>query len=846
VKEAPQLSLDTATVGQTENGAPLALLPITVDQPPSTPTDSDTAHANAVREGASTGSYVGLTASSTDPDLGDTVTYSLTDSAGGFFKIDANTGAVSVDTAGATGINFETAPGHAYSITVQASDGAGGTSAQTFSIAVEDVFTFAVPDSYTVNEDASLAPVAAAGVLANDTDVNGGPITATLNTGPLHASSFTFNADGSFSYTPVANYSGADRFTYKVDGSTESVSITVTAVQDAFNDTLTTSEDTAGTVNVLANDAFGAGAAVIGITNGAHGTVVNNLNGTVTYTPAADYNGTDSFTYTANTAGGTAETATVTVTVTAVKDAFDDTLTTNEDTAGTVNVLANDLFAGAGVTVTGVTNGAHGTVTNNNNGTVTYMPETDYFGTDTFTYTANSATGTAETATVNVTVAAVKDAPVLHDVPAGAVFANGPAVILAPALTITDVDNTTLASATVHVSAGAFTAHNDVLSVSAGGLAGTSISASYNAATETLTLSGTDTLAHYNQALEHVAFQTTNFANDRAQTIEWQANDGSAANNLSDLATTAISMPRSQTNDFGGNGHSGILWQNADGTPAIWSVDGTSLVSGQNVGFNPGPSWHEIGSGDFNGDGKADILWQNTDGTIAEWFMNGSSLISGGSVAFNPGSTWHVIDAGDFNGDGKSDILWQNNDGTPAVWLMNGLNILSGTNVGFNPGPAWHVIGAGDFNGDGKADILWQNADGTPAVWLMNGTSLISGQNVGFNPGSNWHTIGTGDFNGDGKADILWQNNDGTPAVWLMNGTSLISGQNVGINPGSAWHALTTGDYNGDGKADILWQNTDGTPAIWLMNGASLISGANVGFDPSNWHVIPQHDLLVG
>ena len=73
-----------------------------------------------------------------------------------------------------------------------------------------------------------------------------------------------------------------------------------------------------------------------------------------------------------------------------------------------------------------------------------------------------------------------------------------------------------------------------MLSVSAAGLAGTNIVASYNAATETLTLSGTDTLAHYSQALEHVTFQTTNFGLDRAQTIEWQLNDGAAANNLSD------------------------------------------------------------------------------------------------------------------------------------------------------------------------------------------------------------------------------------------------------------------------------------------------------------------------
>jgi hypothetical protein len=479
------------------------------------------------------------------------------------------------------------------------------------------------------------------------------------------------------------------------------------------------------------------------------------------------------------------------------------------------------------------------------------------------TYQDTSGTPTSvRTLTLNVTDAAAastgdktivvdfNQAPVLDGIPAAVAYFRVP-LVLAPAAMASDANDTTLTSATVRISAGTFAGDGDVLSVSAADLAGTNITASYNAATDTLTLSGVDTLAHYTQVLERVTFQTsavdpTNGGANPTRTVVWQLNDGAAASNLSNIASTTVSLTAPPPNNFSGDGHSGILWQHIDGTPAIWTVDGTSLLSGSNVGFNPGTDWHVIGSGDFNGDGKSDILWQHTDGTIAEWFMNGASLVSGASVSFNPGATWHAIGTGDFNADGKSDILWQNDDGTPAVWLMDGLNILSGANVGFNPGPSWHVIGAGDFNADGKSDILWQNADGTPAVWLMNGTSLVSGQNVGFNPGPAWHAIGAGDFNGDGKADILWQNNDGAPAVWLMNGTSLVSGQNVGFNPGSDWRALNTGDFNADGKADILWQNTNGAPAVWLMDGTSLISGQNVGFNPgSNWHVIPHHDVLV-
>jgi hypothetical protein len=312
--------------------------------------------------------------------------------------------------------------------------------------------------------------------------------------------------------------------------------------------------------------------------------------------------------------------------------------------------------------------------------------------------------------------------------------------------------------------------------------------------------------------------------------------------------TTSPSAPVPQpTNDIGGNGHGSILWQNTNGTAAIWSVNGTSLVSGATLGFNPGSSWHVIGSGDFDGDGKSDILWQNNDGTPAVWKMDGSNILSGANVGFNPGASWHVIGSGDFNGDGKADILWQNQNGQAAVWLMDGQTLKSGTNVGANPGADWHVIGSGDFNGDGKADILWQNNNGQAAVWLMNGSNLISGANVGVTPGADWHVRTAGDFNGDGKADILWQNSNGQAAVWLMDGTSLIAGADVGVNPGADWHVQTANDFNGDGKADILWQNTNGQAAVWLMNGVNVLAGSNVGFDPgASWHVIPQHhDVLV-
>ena len=177
---------------------------------------------------------------------------------------------------------------------------------------------------------------------------------------------------------------------------------------------------------------------------------------------------------------------------------------------------------------------------------------------------------------------------------------------------------------------------------------------------------------------------------------------------------------------------------------------------------------------DFNANGISDFLWQGADGTPAVWLMNGKDAVTAGAVGSNPGPSWEVKDSGDFNGDGRADILWQGSDGTPAIWLMDGTNVLSTSAAGsFNPGPSWEVKGSGDFNGDGKDDILWQGSDGTAAIWLMNGTDAVTVGAVGSNPGPSWEIKGSGDFNGDGKDDILWQGSDGTPAIWLMNGTNV-------------------------------------------------------------------------
>jgi len=276
--------------------------------------------------------------------------------------------------------------------------------------AVNDL-TVVNTDTATLNEDASVE----IDVLANDTDAEGDISEVASVTNGANGS-VTINDNGTVTYTPNANFNGADSFTYtNAEGTVGIVSVTVDAVNDLTvvnTDTASVNEDASVEIDVLANDTDIEGnvSEVASVTNGSNGSVAINNDGTVTYTPNANFNGTDSFTYT-NAEGVT---GTVNVTVDAVNDltvVVDDTATLNEDASVEIDVLDNDTDIEGNVSaVKSVTDGANGTVTINDNGTVTYTPEANFNGTDSFTYTnAEGVTGT-----VNVTVDAVNDLTVVN------------------------------------------------------------------------------------------------------------------------------------------------------------------------------------------------------------------------------------------------------------------------------------------------------------------------------------------------------------------------------------------------------------------------------------------------
>ena len=284
------------------------------------------------------------------------------------------------------------------------------------------------PDNATTPED-NLVSIP---VLANDTDVDNNWTNAILiiSTNPSHGTVAVESSTGRIVFTPEQDYFGNDSFTYQVKdaqgalSNVATVNIVVTPVNDppvANNDAATTAEEMALGIDVLANDTDvdnSMSTAVLVIVSGpANGTATVEPNGTISYDPAKDFTGQDSFTYQVeDEAGAKSNVATVTINVLPVNDrpvAGDDAATTNESTAVDIDILKNDYDIDNAIVPSSVAIAAppaNGTVTVHVSGQVTYTPQVDFVGVDVFSYTIQDEKGLKSLpATVTVTVIEVEN-----------------------------------------------------------------------------------------------------------------------------------------------------------------------------------------------------------------------------------------------------------------------------------------------------------------------------------------------------------------------------------------------------------------------------------------------------
>ena len=302
------------------------------------------------------------------------------------------------------------------SFTYTAGDGHGGTDTATVTVTVNpNNPPIAVDDSATIAEDGGIIHI---NVRANDSDPDGDTILVTDASTPAHG--VTTAQPGDVVYQPDPDFNGTDSFTYTITDqigatATATVTVTVTPVNDApvaVDDAVTTNEDQIVSIDVLANDTDvdGDTLSLVSAHPGTKGAIFNPGDGTLTYLPNANANGTDTFTYTITDNNGGTDTGTVTVTINPVNDApvaHDDTALTSEGTPVNIDVLANDvdvdgdvLSIAAGGAATG------GTINIQPDNTITFTPDTGFNGIATFGYTVFDTSSAPDSGAVTVYVAA--------------------------------------------------------------------------------------------------------------------------------------------------------------------------------------------------------------------------------------------------------------------------------------------------------------------------------------------------------------------------------------------------------------------------------------------------------
>ena len=280
---------------------------------------------------------------------------------------------------------------------------------------VGNVAPVANDDNVSTQEDAT----ASLRVLDNDTDANSDILTVTNVTQGAHGSVEMAATFAGVIYTPNADYNGTDSFTYTIsDGhnhtATATVNVTVNAVNDAptsSTQSVATDEDTAKNVTLAASDIDGDALTYSTVAAPTKGTLSGSGANRV-YTPSADFSGSDSFAFKANDGTIDSNISVVNINVTTVNDApvaDAQSVSTDEDTAKNIVLSGSDAEAATltYVVVAAPTKGTLSGVAPN----LTYTPNANYNGLDSFSFKVNDGTVDSNTATVSIVVNAINDAP---------------------------------------------------------------------------------------------------------------------------------------------------------------------------------------------------------------------------------------------------------------------------------------------------------------------------------------------------------------------------------------------------------------------------------------------------
>ncbi|HCG7551482.1 TPA: tandem-95 repeat protein, partial [Vibrio parahaemolyticus] len=409
-----------------------AKVTVTVNPVNDVPTIKVEAVESITEDAVSTDTVVAtLTVRDTDT-LEDQLTVSLENNSNGYFVLVGDE--VKLTQAGVDAVNNDELNLKGLTISASVSDGVNPTASDSDSLIVNrvnDAPTIKVDAVESITEDAVSTDTVVATLTVRDTDTPEDQLTVSLennsngyfvlvgnevkltqagvdavNNDELNLKDLAISASVSDGVNPTASDSDSLIVNRVNDAPT---------VENAIADQVLSEDFDAYTIDL--NEVFKDSDSSLEFSvSGNNSIQISIVNGVATINPTADWNGSETLTFTATDPSGESVSQTVNFTVAPVADIVADKATVVEDTPTIIKVLGNDTFEGDDKVVSLDTNNgpANGTVSVNPDGSVTYTPNDNYHGADSFTYIVTSG-GVSESTTVNVDVTPVNDAPVAKD-----------------------------------------------------------------------------------------------------------------------------------------------------------------------------------------------------------------------------------------------------------------------------------------------------------------------------------------------------------------------------------------------------------------------------------------------
>jgi beta propeller repeat protein len=302
------------------------------------------------------------------------------------------------------------------SFTFMVNDGLDDSNLATVSLAINPVNDAPIANDQSITTDEDTPVIITLGA----TDFDGGALTYSILSGPSQGT--LSGSPPALTYTPDTDYNGPDSFTFLAndefdDSNTATVSILVEPINDApvaHDQSVNTDEDTDVSITLTASDIESNPLTYIVVSNPTNG-ILEGTEPDLIYIPNANYYGSDSFTFKANDGVDDSNTATVSLTIDSVNDApiaYAQSKAINEDTSVIITLGATDIEDDT-LSYSILSGPSHGTLSGSEP-TLTYTPESDYNGEDSFTFNVNDGLVDSNTATVIIDIIPVNDAPVAY------------------------------------------------------------------------------------------------------------------------------------------------------------------------------------------------------------------------------------------------------------------------------------------------------------------------------------------------------------------------------------------------------------------------------------------------